>query len=306
VHIVVMGAGGTGGYFGAKFQRAGEDVTFIARGGHLAAIRAGGLRIRSEIDGEWTVEARAVEDAHRLEPADIVLFCVKSYDTEAAAEVVRPVVGEQTGVLTIQNGVDNVDKLGARLGPGHVVAGTAHVFSTIEAPGVIHHVLLGRLTVGELDGAETPRIRGFGAACERAEIPCAITPRITGALWEKYVFLAAHAGMTALTRCPTGVIRAVPETRRMYRQLVEELAALARAEGAGLSGDAVDHVMATLDGLGPNGYSSLHHDLICGKRLELEALHGHAVRLGELHGVPTPMLSAVYAALRPHRDGAGA
>jgi 2-dehydropantoate 2-reductase len=303
VRIVVMGAGGTGGYFGAKLARAGEDVSFVARGEHLAAIRTRGLRVQSAVEGEFAVRPPAFERLEGQPPADLVLFCVKSYDTEAAAELIRPVVGPATGVLSIQNGVDNEDRLTARLGPGHVMGGVAQVFATIAAPGVIRHTLLGRIVLGEMDHRERPRGPAFVAACERAGIPAELTRDPRRALWEKYVYLVAHAGMTALTRCPVGVLRAVPETRRLYRTLLEELAALARAEGIALGADVVPRLDALWDGLGPGAYSSLHHDLAQGRRLELEALHGHAVRLGERHGIPTPALFAVYAALRPHRDG---
>ena len=304
MRIVVMGAGGTGGYFGAKLARAGEDVTFVAREAHLAAIREHGLCVRSAIEGEWVVRSPAVERVDGLPPAEMVLFCVKSFDTESAAETIRPAVGPHTGVLSIQNGVDNEDKLARILGPGHVMGGVAQVFATIEAPGVISHALLGRIIFGEMHGEETERARAFLAACARAAIPAEISPGMVRTLWEKYVFLAAHAGMTALTRLPAGVLRQVPETRRMYRLLLEEMAALSRAAGAGLDEGIVDTCLQTLDAVGSNAYTSLYHDLAHGKRLELQALHGHAVRLGERYGVPTPMLFAVYAALRPYLDGA--
>ncbi len=303
MRIVVMGSGGTGGYFGAKLARAGEDVTFVARGAHLNAIREHGLRVKSTIEGESVVRAPAVERLDGLPPADLVLFCVKSFDTETAAEAIRPVVGPGTGVLSIQNGVDNEDKLARILGPGHVLGGVAQVFATIEAPGVIAHTLLGRIVFGEMDGAESGRIRAFLAACDHAGIAAEISSNVLRTLWEKYVYLATHSGMTALTRCPAGVLRAVPETRAMYRRLLEEMTALAAAAGAGLGADYVDTCMNLLDLLGPGASSSLHHDLNHGKRLELEAIQGHAVRLGERCGVPTPMLVAVYAALRPYLDG---
>jgi 2-dehydropantoate 2-reductase len=304
MRIVVMGAGGTGGYFGAKLARAREDVTFVARGAHLAAIREHGLRVRSTVEGDWAVRAAAVDRVDGLPPAEMVLFCVKSFDTESAARIVRPVMGPGTAVLSIQNGVDNEETLSRMLGAEHVMGGVAQVFATIEEPGVIRHTLFGRIVFGEMDGRESERARAFLAACERAGIPAEMTRDIVRALWEKYVFLAAHAGLTALTRCPAGVIRRQPETRRMYRLLLEEMAALAAAARAGLDDGIVDRCMALLDALGANAYTSLHHDLTHGKRLELEALHGHAVRLGERHGIPTPMLFAVYAALSPHRDGA--
>jgi len=303
MRIVVMGSGGTGGYFGAKLARAGEDVTFVARGAHLEAIRARGLRVKSAIDGEWVVRAPAVERLDGLPPADLVLFCVKSFDTDSAGEAIKPVVGPGTGVLPVQNGVDNEEKLERILGPGHAMGGVAQVLATIEAPGVVSHRFLGRIVFGEMDGRESERARAFLQACERAGIPAEISANMLRALWEKYVFIAAQAGMTALTRCPAGVVRAVPETRRMYRLLLGEMVALGNAVGAGLDADLPDTAMGMLDNLGAAFTSSLHHDLAEGKRLELEALHGHAVRLGERHGIPTPMLFAVYAALKPYADG---
>lgn len=303
MRIVVMGTGGTGGYFGAKLARGGSDVTCVARGAHLAAIREHGLRVRSAADGDWTVRVPAAERLDGQPPADLVLFCVKSFDTAAAAEVIRPVLGPATGVLSIQNGVGNEDVLAERLGARCVMGGVAQVFATIEAPGVIRHTLLGRIIFGEMDGAESERARAFQAACAAAGIPAELTPRVRRALWEKYVFLVAHAGMTALTRLPAGVLRQVPEARQMYRLLLSETAALGRADGAGLDDGIADRCLAMLDTLGATAYTSLHFDLVHGKRLELEALHGHAVRLGQRHGIPTPTLFAVYAALRPYLDG---
>ena len=303
MRIVVMGAGGTGGYFGAKLARAGEDVTFVARGAHLDAIRARGLTVKSAVDGEWTVRAPAVDRLDGQPPADLVLFCVKSFDTESAAEAIRPALGPATGVLSIQNGVDNEDKLAALLGAGRVLGGMAQVFATIAAPGVISHTLFGRIVFGEMDGAESERARGFLAACERAGVPAELSRDARRTLWDKYAYLVAHSGITALTRSPAGVIRKVPETRRLYRQCLEEMAALAAAVGVSLGRDPVDRYMGLLDAVGAGAYSSLHFDLVNGKRLELEALQGHAVRLGERLGVPTPGLFAVYAALRPALDG---
>ena len=304
MRIVVMGSGGTGGYFGAKLARAGEDVTFVARGAHLAALRSNGLRIKSAVEGEWTVRAPAVERLDGLPPADLVLFCVKSFDTEEAAALIRPVVGPETGVLSIQNGVDNEEKLGRVLGAGHVLGGAVRVFATIESPGVITHTFGGHLTFGEMDGRLTERARAFLASCQKAGIPAELVTDVERALWDKYVFLTTHAGMTALTRCPAGVLRAVPEVRELYRRIVTEIVTIGRAAGAPVDESLLEQGMKFLDGVAPNAYSSLHHDLTQGKRLELDALHGHAVRLAERHAVPAPTVFAVYAALRPYRDGA--
>lgn len=306
MRIVVMGSGGTGGFFGAKLARAGEEVTFVARGAHLAAINASGLQIRSGPEGDWTVRAPAVERLDGRPPADLVLFCVKSFDTEEAAALIRPVVGPETGVLSIQNGVDNEEKIARVLGAGHVLGGAVRVFATIEAPGVIRHVFGGHLIFGEMDGRETDRARAFLAACGKAQIPTELVPDVDRALWDKYVFLTTHAGMTALTRCPAGVLRALPEVRELYRRIVKEIVAVGRAAGAPVDESQLDQGMKFLDGVAPSAYSSLHHDLTHGKRLELEALHGHVVRLAERHGVAVPTVFAIYAALRPFRDGAPA
>ena len=306
MRLLVVGAGGVGGYFGARLVRAGRPVTFLARGAHLAAMRRDGLRVRSAVDGDWVVKVDAVDDVAGQPAADVVLFCVKSFDTESAAVAIRPVIGPQTAVVSLQNGVDNEETLERVLGSGHAVGGVAYVFATIDSPGVIAHRLAGRLVVGELDGRPSPRLERLCALFAAAAVPAEVTSDIRRALWEKYLMISAQAGITALTRAPIGVIRAVPETWQMYRAIVEELAAVARAAGVPLAAEAVESIMSAAAGLAPEALSSLYHDLVQGRRLELEALHGHAVRLGRRLGVPTPTVLAVYAALRPHRDGRAA
>ena len=303
MRVLVVGAGAVGGYFGARLVRAGTPVTFVARGPHLAAMQRAGLRVRSAVDGEWVVKVDAVADVTGLAPADIVLFCVKSFDTESAAVAIRPVVGPDTAVVSLQNGVDNEETLERVLGPGHAVGGVAYVFAAVETPGVIVHRLGGRVVVGELDGRHGAQLERLQAAFAAAGVPAEVAPDIRRTLWEKYLMITAQSGMTALTRTPIGVIRSVPESWQMYRLIVEELATLARAEGVRLDDGVVDAIMKAAEGLAPEALSSLHHDLVNGRRLELEGLQGHAVRLGRRHGVPTPMLFAVYAALKPRVDG---
>lgn len=301
--ILVMGTGGVGGYFGAKLARAGEAVTFAARGAQLEAIRAHGLGVKSSVEGEFAVRAPVTDDPAAAGPADLILFCVKSFDTEAAARALGASVGPETAILSLQNGVDNEEKIGAIVGPGHVLGGVAYIFSIVQSPGVIAHSVGGRIVFGELDGSETPRARRIRDTLAGAGIPVELSPQIQRALWEKYLFIVAQSGMTALTRCPIGVIRSVPETRKMYRTILEELAALAKASGVGLPPGAVDAIMTATDNLPAAMYSSLHYDLTHGRRLELETLQGYAVRLGERFGVPTPMCAAVYALLKPHLNG---
>jgi 2-dehydropantoate 2-reductase len=302
MRIAVMGTGGIGGYFGARLVRAGETVGFVGRGAHLRAIERDGLAVRS-IAGDFVVRAPASDDPRRIAdlvgPVDLVLFCVKSYDTEAAAEALRPLLRPDTAVLTLQNGVVNVDTLAARLGAERVLGGLVYGFAVIEAPGVIRHTQGGRIVLGELDGRPTPRVRAFVEAGGRAGFPVEAAADIMRALWEKYLMIGALSGTTAMTRRPIGDIRACAESRRLYRMILDELAALAKAEGVTLAADAAERSQAAADALNADSYSSLYHDLVQGRRLELEALQGHAVRLGIRHDIPTPALFAVYAALRP-------
>src|SRR2546429_460353 len=255
MHIVVMGAGGVGGYFGAKLARAGEGVPLVARGEHLAAIRRDGLRLRSAVEGEYVVRPAAVEAVRDLPRADVVLFCVKAFDTETAAERVRSVVGPETAVLSLQNGVDNEDKLDEILGAGHAMGGVAQVFALIERPGVIAHHFLGRIIFGELDGRASPRAERLGAALARAAIDAQLSTAIRRALWEKYALICAVAGMTALTRSPQST-RASSRTPRGGRTDVRRARRLGvrhalprplyrgrrvpRGRDARLAGDSVD------------------------------------------------------------------
>jgi 2-dehydropantoate 2-reductase len=304
MHVVVMGAGAVGGYFGARLARAGTRVTFVARGPHLEALRRDGLRVRSTVEGDHTVRAPAVGTPGEAGPADAVLFCVKAYDTEAAAAALRPIVGADTPVLSLQNGVDSEERIDAALGPAHALGGVAQVFAAIEAPGVIAHHALGRIIFGELDGRRTARAERLRAAFEKAQVPVELTPDIRRALWEKYAMICAVAGTTALTRASIGVVRETPETWRLFQRLLEEVTAVGRAAGVALPADTVERVRTLAGRIPPGNRASLAQDLRAGRPLELEALHGYAVRLGERLGVPTPMLFAVYAGLKPHAAGA--
>src|SRR5262245_41111791 len=303
MRIVVVGAGAVGGYFGAKLGRGGHAVTLVARGAHLEAIRHHGLRIRSSVEGEFVAAPEAVDDLRGRPPADAALLCVKTFDTEAALEQLRPAMGPAVPVLSLQNGVSSAEIIDRVLGPGHALGGAAYVFASREEPGVIAHQFAGRIVLGELDGSLSLRAQGLRDALSGAGIPVDLSTSIRRVLWEKYLLICAQAGMTALTRCPAGVLRAIPECWDMYRAIVEELTALGRAEGADLSDEIVERTMTAASALPHEALSSMAHDLAAGRRLELEALHGHAVRLGERHGVPTPATRAVYAALKPHAGG---
>lgn len=296
--ILVMGSGGVGGYFGGRLAAAGEEVTFVARGDHLRALQTKGLVIKSK-DGDLHVMTRAVEVPAEAGPVDLVLFSVKSYDTESAAAQIRPCVGPNTAVLTLQNGIANAEHIGKLLGAGRVMAGAGYIVSGIESPGVIRHTAAGRIVFGELDGSDTARGRSFAAACQKSGFRGEFSLNIRKFLWEKFALICGQ-GLTASIRLGIGQIRTCPESRQMLRMAYEEVTALAAESGVVMSDGVVDWLMKVTDALPPDSKTSLAHDLSQGKRLEVEALQGAVVRLGQQYGLPTPMNFAIYAHLKPY------
>ncbi len=298
--IAIMGSGGVGGYFGALLHRAGQEVWFIARGEHLRAMQANGLRVTSVL-GDFTIQVTATDDPAEAGRVDLVVFGVKSYDTEAAAERIRPMLGPMTTILCVQNGVDTEEKLATIFGERAVLPAVVHIFSAISAPGVIAQTGGPRkITFGEADGSITPRVERIFEVFTKAEINCERSTRIMADLWEKLLFIAAIGGMTALTRLPIGEIRSCPESRAMLRAVMEEVASVARAKRIPIAAGAVEQAMQFTDSLAPGSRASLYHDLAAGKWLELDALAGAIVRFAEETGVVTPMNRAIYAALKPH------
>jgi 2-dehydropantoate 2-reductase len=306
VKIAVVGAGGIGGYYGALLQHTGHDVTFLARGSHLSALRDRGLRLESVLLAEPLIlPVRATDRPGDIGPVDLVLFAVKAYDTEAAAEVLPALLAEETAVLTLQNGVDHIDHLSARVGRQHVFGGACYIFTAIASPGVIAHTGGSRRVVcGELDGRLTSRGQAIRDAFAATGVPVELSAQISVALWEKYLFITAQGGMTALTRLPVGVIRQSPTTMEMYLDVASEVAAVGRAHGVSIATGERDRVRRAAEALDPNSYSSLYTDLIRLRRMELDALPGHVVRLGERYGIPTPVCRAIYAVLLPHDEAA--
>ncbi|MEM6901348.1 MAG: 2-dehydropantoate 2-reductase [Pseudomonadota bacterium] len=304
MRLLIVGSGGVGGYFGAKLAKAGVDVTLLARGAHLAAIKRNGLTIRSAVEGDWTVQVNAVDDVSGLPSPDIILFCVKSFDTESAAELVAPIVGPDTGVISLQNGIDNEDKISRVVGAGHAMGGVAYVFSSIAEPGVIAHQQFGKIVFGELSATTSERSEAFRAACEKASIPVQLSADVQKALWQKFIYQAAQGGTTAVTRLPIKYLREVPETRALWLMQIEELLAISVKAGIRFDTDFIEKATAFVEGLDPTNTSSLYQDLVSGRRIELDAFHGHAIERGAKLGVPTPTLTAVDAALRPHLNGA--
>ncbi|MEJ1161511.1 2-dehydropantoate 2-reductase [Prosthecomicrobium sp. N25] len=304
MRIAVMGTGGVGGYFGGKLAAAGFDVGFVARGAHGAALAAEGLTIESGVTPIERMPIRVVSDPAELGPVDLVLFAVKLWDTEGAVEQLKPVLTADTVVISFQNGVDAGDRIAAMIGAGHVAGGVCHIGASIARPGVIRHLgTLARLTVGAFDGAVDPRLEAFSAACTRAGIDHALTGDIRRAIWEKFVFLSAMSGVTALTRRPIGDIRADPDLRAFFHDAVRETVAVARARGIGIPAEQADKVMGFADALPAGMKASMLHDLERGARLELPWLSGAVVRMGAEAGVPTPVHRAIWCALK--LDAAG-
>jgi 2-dehydropantoate 2-reductase len=306
MRIAIMGSGGVGGYLGGRLAASGQDVTFIARGAHLAALRSEGLRIESARRDVTVQPAQATDDPAAIGPVDLVVFAVKLYDTEQAAAATRPLIGPATGVVTLQNGVDSVNVLSATLGREHVIGGSAHIAAVIAAPGVIRHTgTMARFLFGELDGAQSERIAALSAALDKAGVDHQVSEDIERDIWGKMVFLATFAGLTALMRLPIGPIRADPDTRALYLAGLAEALAVARAKGIALPDDFVAQTLARTDQLPYEMKSSLLNDLESGRRLELPWLSGAIARMGEEQGVPTPTHAFITTALKLHADGRG-
>ncbi len=302
--IAVMGSGGIGGYFGGLLARGGEDVTFIARGAHLDAMAKNGLQVKSPA-GDFHVRVKATQDAGAVGPVELVLFCVKGYDTESAAAKIRPLIGPETVVLCLLNGVDNHEKLDALLGEAHVMIGVVHILSTISAPGVITQTAGPRsIKFGERDGRTTPRAERILGVLKSSGIQAELSTRILIDLWEKFLFICAQGGVTALAGLSIGEILACAETLAFYRGVMEEVVAVGRAKGIALAPDAVERTLAFARSLNPGMRSSLAHDLTHGNRLEVETLSGAVVRSGRETGVATPLNFAIYACLKPHHEKA--
>ncbi|WP_122088134.1 2-dehydropantoate 2-reductase [Halalkalicoccus subterraneus] len=300
MEFAIFGAGGIGAYLGARLADAGHDVSLIARGEHLAALRSEGLRVES-VAGDTAVDLPATDDPGEIGTVDYVLFTVKAYDTREATTDLDPLLGPETAVVSFQNGVDNERWIAEAVGESHVVGGVAYVFSTIESPGVVAHTGgPARFVYGELDGSRTDRIETLDdALSECAGVEAVLADDVRVELWRKFAFICAQSGMTAATRKPIGRIRETETSWRMYRRVVEEVVAVARASGVDVPADTVEEWVEFARDLDPEMYSSLHYDLVHEKRLELDALNGAVVRHAESTDVEVPMNEAVEAILRP-------
>jgi 2-dehydropantoate 2-reductase len=307
MHIVFVGAGGLGGYFGARLIAAGARVSFVARGRHAEAIRRTGLQVTSPL-GDLLVQPAAISaDPAVLAPADLLLFTVKLPDADAAAATLAPLLRHDTVILPLQNGVEISELLAARFGVARVAAGAAYIATKVAAPGVIAHGgSFARLRFGALQPAQQPRLAEFEALCRQAGVDAELVPDIRRTLWEKFVFLVGLSSLTALTRQPIGVVRAEPELRRLLEQVMSETWSLGRAEGVALADDFVARQMAFVDELPADMKASMLHDLEAGRRLELPWLAGAVVRRGTRLGRDAPACRFVAAALAPYVAGARA
>ncbi len=298
--IAVMGTGGVGGYYGALLAKQGHEVTFVARGAHLKAIQENGLQIKS-IFGDFQVKpAKATDNPAQIEPVDLIMFCAKTYDTDDAVQKIKPIVGKETTVLSLQNGVDAVERIGNVLGVEHIVAGATWISSALEAPGVIKQVSdFRRVVLGELDGRATPRIQAIYEAFKQTGITVELSENILKILWTKFVFISSASSFGSLTRLPMAEYRTIPETRALIISLMREVEAVARAQGAALDANVVEQALGFMDNAAPHIKASMQLDVESGHRIEIESMIGVIGRKGRQRGVPTPVADMIYAALLP-------
>jgi 2-dehydropantoate 2-reductase len=297
--IAIVGAGGVGGYFGGLLARDEHDVAFMARGAHLRAIRARGLRIESA-DGAFTIApANATDDPDEIGPVELVLLCVKTYDLAATLAQLRPLVGPGTAILTLQNGVEPPEMVAAAYGREVVLPGVVYCEVAVKEPGVIFQGSpMRRIIFGELGGLPTPRAHRIAQVFTAAGVDTILSENILGALWSKFCFICGMSGVTTLTRRSVGPILEDEEARLLLRVVVEEARAVAVAQGVRFDTDPVEAGVATFARFAPEAKSSMQRDLERGGRLEVEALNGAVVRLGRALGISTPANQAIYAALR--------
>jgi len=299
MRIAVLGAGGVGGYFGALLARAGHEVTFVARGAHLAAIQECGLRIESTLDGTFTVPGRAVSDTTPVGAQELVLFTVKMYDNPAAMAAAQPLVGDDTIVLTLQNGIDNGEQLAAVCGAARVMIGSAYMEGRVKEPGVVTQGGPGMVAFGEMTPGLTPRAQRLLHVFREAGWRVELHENMPGMLWKKFAYIAGSAAVCAATNSDYQEMRSIPETRAIIQGAIAEVLAVGRARGAPILDDSLVWSMTALDQFPGTGRASLAKDFLAGNRVELDGITGTVVRLAREVGVPTPINDTLYAILKP-------
>src|SRR5450755_5106112 len=304
MRIAVVGAGGVGGGFGAALAKAGADVVFIARGAHLAAMKKEGLKVQGGRGETHLVPTRATDDPADIGKVDIVLFCVKPWDVESAGQAIKPLIGPDTAVIPLQNGIDAAERLIPILGSKAVMGGVAQISASIIAPGVIQQVgTFMRMIFGELDGSKSRRAEDFLALCLKSGFDATLSDQILTELWMKFILLASNAGVMALTRQPIGKLRDDPDLRPIFMAAWRETIDVGRARGVALPADALEKILDFTSHAPPAMKPSMALDLERGNRLELPWLGGKVVELGRQLGVPTPTHSMMYAMLKPYIMG---
>jgi 2-dehydropantoate 2-reductase len=303
--IAIFGSGGVGGYFGGRLAVSGADVAFIARGAHLEALRTRGLRVVSPKGDFHVPHVHAAETPGEIGAVDVVLFAVKMYDADAAAATLSPLVGRDTVVIPFQNGVESVEILSRHLSPANVAGGVAYITAVITEPGVIRHTVMDQVIFGEIQGGRSVRLERLLEICQRAHFQVRLSEDIKTDIWSKFVRLTAFSGMTSVTRSPVGIVREDPDLQAMAEAAWQEGLEVARACGVPLPSTTLDEIRAMWTSMSPPAKSSMLEDLERGHRLELPWLSGAIVRLGEAHGVPTPVHRFIATVLKPHVKGKG-
>ncbi len=305
--FAILGSGAVGGYFGAKLARAGQDVTFIARGAHLEAIRATGLQVKSPTLGDFQIQAAAESDTARVGLVDVVVVSVKAYDNATALPMLTPMIGPDTVVLTLQNGVDSVNEVAAIVGEAHVLGGTTYVATALEGPGLIVQTGVHRSIIfGEVFGdcsRVSARVQAIADIFATADIQVTPVADARVPIWDKFVYLVAFSGFTGASRLAIGHVWKYPQVQEMFYATSREIAAIAKAEGVTISANRFDTLKDYMDHIPPTTRSSLLIDLEQGKRIEVEALQGAAVRRAQKLGVPVPITSTLYAVLKAWESG---
>jgi 2-dehydropantoate 2-reductase len=303
MRIAIVGSGGVGGYFGGRLAAAGADVTFLARGAHLDAMRRNGLRILSPKGDVHLPRVKAERDPAAVGPVDIVFFAVKLYDTEGALALLPPLVGPDTLVVGFQNGVETVSTLIRAVGPSHTAGGVSYVSAVIAEPGVIRHTAMDQLIFGTPDGSASPQLDALLDACRPGGFQATLSNDISVDIWTKFVRISVFSGMTAVTRAPIGVIVNDPELLEMLKAAAREALAVAQAKGVAVAGTIADDVAAAYKALPPQAKASMLEDLERGRRIELPWLSGAVVRLGREAGVATPIHGFITTVLKPYVNG---
>ncbi|MGA2467948.1 MAG: 2-dehydropantoate 2-reductase [Thermodesulfobacteriota bacterium] len=304
MRIAVLGTGGIGGYYGGMLARAGEDVTFIARQSHLKAIRSKGLKVKTTHVGEFIVPAIATDNPSDIGKVDLLLLCVKTYDTGKALSLVSSLIGSETSILILQNGIESIEEVNNVLKGGHAIGSAAYISSKIESPGVILQSWIRTTYIGEFDKKITPRINDIFRVFRKAAIPVELSDDIWSAIWSKLIGISSFSALSCATRQPAGIIFNCTETSNLYWVLINEGISVARACGAIIPNDYVDVMQNIIAAFPPTMKASMHYDLEAGRQLELDDLIGSIVRSGEKHCIAIPATSSLYAVLKPYAKGA--